>query len=83
MKNSIVMFIIGLIIGIVVTSGIFIYLNNTKESSGEFNSQDGMTEQTGTPPERPDGSMKRNKNDINSESTTSDTTESTDDSETE
>lgn len=71
MKGKILTFIIGLILGAIITSGIFMYLNNGKKANGDFSPPDG-TKQNGTRPEKPTGDMKNNKN-----STTTDTTTDT------
>lgn len=75
MKEKILPFIVGLIIGAVIASGIFLVLNNGKQSSsGEFAPPDG-TEQTGTRPEKPSGDMKNKKS--NTTDTTTNTTTNT------
>lgn len=76
MKEKILPFVIGLIIGSVITSGIFMILNNGKtNSSGDFTPPDG-TEQNGTRPEKPSGDIKNKKS--NTTDTTTDTTNTTD-----
>ena len=55
MKNKILTFIIGVLVGAIITTGVFLIINNSKSNNGMQGGPRGDMQQMGTPPEKPDG----------------------------
>jgi len=84
MKDKILLFIIGVLVGAVVATGaFFIYtkvstsnVNNHQMPGGQFSMQEGQNGEMGQPPERPDGeNMKGNMPQENSQSNSKNNTQ--------